>query len=163
MDNYEKKILAKIILGTADTADVDVRRLSTIGNEVFQAMKNLKQAEIPIDHMSLGNELQILGKLDFIGGAIALANLTDDYFKNQIMEMAAEFYRSKGCRAPDAWCALVDYLGEKGIDLKDAEAAGLAMKRRIGKGYYDRWRAREVSIWTDEDGNISINGGKYIK
>ncbi len=53
--------------------------------------------------------------------------------------------------APQGWSNLLDHLGRKGIDPRWLERAGLALPRRTGGGFYDRFRHRimfpVVDIW----------------
>ena len=44
--------------------------------------------------------------------------------------------------APAQWSSLVDALGKRGVSMPVLEKAGLAMRRREGDGYYDRFRDR---------------------
>ncbi len=44
--------------------------------------------------------------------------------------------------APNAWDGLLQVAGRRGINPKTLEQAGLALPRREGKGYYDRFRNR---------------------
>jgi len=71
-----------------------------------------------------------------------------------IMEMAAEFYRDHGDKAPKEWDALVRHLESKDVPLEAAESAGLICKRHTGVGYYDRLRDRTVTQLVDGDGGL---------
>ncbi len=44
---------------------------------IYEAVQSLSVASLPVDHITLGNELKNRGDLEKIGGAVALANLTD--------------------------------------------------------------------------------------
>ena len=55
--------------------------------------------------------------------------------------------------APDSWQALLDHLREKRISPTEAEAVGLALPRKGGSGYYDRFRNRLVFTITDPSGH----------
>ena len=63
---------------------------------IYEAMEDLSNRALPIDHVTLGNELQKRGDLEKIGGAMALANLTDsvatvaniDYYAGIVREKA---------------------------------------------------------------------------
>ncbi len=55
--------------------------------------------------------------------------------------------------APDSWQALLDHLHEKRISATEVEAVGLALPRKGGSGYYDRFRNRLVFTITDPSGH----------
>ncbi len=55
--------------------------------------------------------------------------------------------------APDSWQALLDHLREKRISATEVEAVGLALPRKGGSGYYDRFRNRLVFTITDPSGH----------
>jgi len=77
----EKAVLGAVLL--------DNSALDEIGNldrtdfykqehgQIFEAMETLHQQSLPIDSVTLGNELKNRGTLDKIGGPMALAGLTD--------------------------------------------------------------------------------------
>jgi DNA primase len=63
--------------------------------------------------------------------------------------------------APADWSALLAYLGERGIEPAEAEAAGLAIKRDDG-GYYDRFRDRLLFPILDAKARVVGFGGRLF-
>lgn len=55
--------------------------------------------------------------------------------------------------APDGWQDLLDHLASKKISAREAEEVGLALQRKSGSGYYDRFRNRLVFTITDPSGH----------
>ncbi|MBN2715813.1 MAG: DNA primase [Deltaproteobacteria bacterium] len=55
--------------------------------------------------------------------------------------------------APDAWQGLLDHFHRHRISAREAEAVGLALPRKTGDGYYDRFRNRLVFTITDSQGH----------
>lgn len=55
--------------------------------------------------------------------------------------------------APDAWDGLLEHLRAKRISPREAEEVGLAIPRKTGSGYYDRFRNRLVFTVTDPAGH----------
>ncbi len=66
------------------------------------------------------------------------------------METAARFRLGY---APDSWQALLDHLGRNRVSAREAERVGLALPRKSGSGYYDRFRNRLVFTITDPAGH----------
>ena len=75
--------------------------------------------------------------------------------------------------APDAWDGLLSFLGAKGVSAREVEEVGLAIPRKTGSGYYDRFRNRLVFTVTDPAGHPiafsarslatgEADGAKYI-
>jgi replicative DNA helicase len=61
---------------------------------IYEAIESLSLQALPIDHVTLGNEIKNRGSLEKIGGAVALANLTDavanvEYYAKIVREKAA--------------------------------------------------------------------------
>lgn len=66
--------------------------------------------------------------------------------------------------APDAWTALIDHLARKQISQQDIESVGLAVTRKTGSGYYDRFRNRLMFTITDPMGRpIGFSGRALSK
>ncbi len=64
--------------------------------------------------------------------------------------------------APDRWDGLIHYAGRRGIEAAALERAGLALRRRDGSGFYDRFRDRLIfPIW-DETGRVVGFGGRLM-
>jgi DNA primase len=75
--------------------------------------------------------------------------------------------------APDAWDGLLEHLREKRVSPREVEEVGLAIPRKTGSGYYDRFRNRLVFTVTDPSGHPiafsarslgegDADGAKYI-
>ncbi|MBN2526154.1 MAG: DNA primase [Deltaproteobacteria bacterium] len=55
--------------------------------------------------------------------------------------------------APDGWQELLDHLHRARISPREVESVGLALPRKSGDGYYDRFRNRLVFTITDSQGH----------
>ncbi|HEX9723049.1 MAG TPA: DNA primase [Vicinamibacteria bacterium] len=64
--------------------------------------------------------------------------------------------------APDSWSTLLDHLTRKGAKPDAIARAGLAVPRREGGGYYDRFRNRVVIPIRNESGKIVAFGGRLL-
>jgi DNA primase len=64
--------------------------------------------------------------------------------------------------APDSWSTLLDHLTRKGAKPEAIARAGLAVPRREGGGFYDRFRNRVVIPIRNESGKIVAFGGRLI-
>ncbi|MBW2278630.1 MAG: replicative DNA helicase, partial [Deltaproteobacteria bacterium] len=62
---------------------------------IFEAMQELSRSALPVDHVTLGNELRKRGDLDKIGGAMALDGLTDRVATVANVEHYARIVREK--------------------------------------------------------------------
>jgi DNA primase len=77
-----------------------------------------------------------------------------------IDEQTAETFRLGF--APDSWQALLDHLGSKRIAPREIERVGLALPRKSGSGYYDRFRNRLVFTVTDASGHPIAFSGRAL-
>jgi DNA primase len=90
------------------------------------------------------------------------------FFEDQLMSPAARRARELlGARgidgetareyrlgyAPDSWQGLLDFLGSKRVTPREVERVGLALSRKSGSGYYDRFRDRLVFTVSDPSGH----------
>jgi replicative DNA helicase len=96
---------------------------------IYESMASLSRLGLPIDHVTLGNELKKRGDLDKIGGAMALASLTDHVATIANVEHYATIVREKAAVRRMIYAAqevvargYTDY-GEAGEFLNDAESA----------------------------------------
>jgi len=64
--------------------------------------------------------------------------------------------------APAGWQNLLDYLGDNGINGALCERAGLALSKREGSGYYDRFRDRVMFPVIDNWGHPLAFGGRVL-
>lgn len=64
--------------------------------------------------------------------------------------------------APDQWSALLDHLTRKGARPEQIERAGLAIPRKSGQGYYDRFRGRVMIPIRGESTKIVAFGGRIL-
>ncbi len=62
---------------------------------IYESIETLSTNALPIDHVTLGNELKNRGDLEKIGGAVALANLTDSVATVANIEYYAKIVREK--------------------------------------------------------------------
>lgn len=65
--------------------------------------------------------------------------------------------------APSGWDAVVSFLDKNGWWPADAEAVGLVVPRRSGKGYYDRFRHRLMFPITDLHGRVVAFSGRSLE
>jgi len=76
MTKEEQQILGRaLLLGKYPENAVGLNSPDAL--KIFNAMQYLKSRGLPLDHVTLGNQLKVRGQLEEIGGAIALADLTD--------------------------------------------------------------------------------------
>ena len=64
--------------------------------------------------------------------------------------------------APDSWDALITYMNSRGYTGNDLEKAGLAMMRKSGRGFYDRFRNRLLFPVMDERGRAAGFSGRML-
>ncbi len=64
--------------------------------------------------------------------------------------------------APDQWTGLLDALTRRGARPEHIERAGLAIPRKSGHGYYDRFRGRVMVPIRSESGKIIAFGGRIL-
>jgi DNA primase len=64
--------------------------------------------------------------------------------------------------APDAWTGLLERLTRRGARPEQVERAGLAVPRKGGSGYYDRFRGRIMIPIRSEAGKIVAFGGRTL-
>ena len=64
--------------------------------------------------------------------------------------------------APDTWSALLDYLTGKGARPEQVERSGLAISRKSGRGFYDRFRNRVIIPIANETGKVVAFGGRIL-
>jgi DNA primase len=64
--------------------------------------------------------------------------------------------------AADAWSTLLEHLTRKGAKPEMVARAGLAIPRREGGGYYDRFRNRVIIPIRNESGKIVAFGGRLL-
>lgn len=100
------------------------------------------------------------------------------YFQSQLHEStegtrALDYLKKRGLStdtlsthgfgwAPDGWSGLLDHLGRRGASPGEAERAGLAVPRKSGKGFYDRFRSRVMIPIRSESGRIVAFGGRVL-
>lgn len=64
--------------------------------------------------------------------------------------------------APASWDALAKHLAQKGHSLADAQALGLLVARRDGRGHYDRFRNRLMFPISDLAGHVVAFSGRLL-
>jgi replicative DNA helicase len=109
---------------------------------IYSAIQELSRAGLPVDHVTLGNELRKRGDLDKIGGAMALDGLTDQVATVANVEHYARIVREKASVRRMIYAAqqvVADGFAEldSAEDFLDgAEAAVFqAAQYRVGTGY----------------------------
>src|SRR3989304_3062091 len=100
------------------------------------------------------------------------------YFRSQLLESkegakALDYLKKRGLTpetletygfgwAPDQWSGLHDHLARQGAKPEHVERAGLAVPRKTGKGFYDRFRSRVMIPIRGEAGRIVAFGGRIL-
>ncbi len=64
--------------------------------------------------------------------------------------------------APDAWSGLIDFFQRKQVSPRELETVGLALPRKSGSGYYDRFRNRLMFTVTDPTGRPIAFSGRAL-
>jgi DNA primase len=94
--------------------------------------------------------------LEQAGGRKALA-----YLKKRGLTQKTIEERDLGY-APDRWSSLLEYLSRKGAKPEDVARAGLAVPRKDGRGFYDRFRNRVMIPIRNESGKIVAFGARLL-
>jgi replicative DNA helicase len=109
---------------------------------IYEAIESLSKASLPVDHVTLGNELRNRGNLEKIGGAMALANLTDSVATVANVDHYAKIVKEKSAVRRMIYAAqevvargFSDY-GETGDYLDESESSIFkASQEHIGAPY----------------------------
>ncbi len=64
--------------------------------------------------------------------------------------------------APDSWSSLLEHLTRKGYKPDEIARSGLAVPRRDGRGYYDRFRGRVMIPIRSESGKVIAFGARLL-
>ena len=89
------------------------------------------------------------------------AQIARDYLKKRkITSETAKKWRLG--YSPDAWDGLLQHAGAKKFDAETLAAAGLALQRDKGDGYYDRFRGRLMFPICDEQGRAVGFSGRIL-
>ena len=64
--------------------------------------------------------------------------------------------------SPDAWDALIQWAASRKFSAELLEAAGLALRRERGDGFYDRFRGRLMFPICDEQGRVVAFSGRIL-
>jgi replicative DNA helicase len=133
--NNEALFLVQEILGAEDFYVETHRR-------IYAAMQQLSRAGLPVDHVTLGNELRKSGDFEKIGGAMALDGLTDRVATVANVEHYARIVREKASVRRMIYAAqqvVADGFAETEAaeDFLDAAEASVfkAAQYRVGTGY----------------------------
>jgi DNA primase len=94
--------------------------------------------------------------LEQAGGRKALA-----YLKKRGLTQKTIEERDLGY-APDRWSDLLEHLSRKGAKPEDLARAGLAVPRKDGRGFYDRFRNRVMIPIRNESGKIVAFGARLL-
>jgi DNA primase len=99
------------------------------------------------------------------------------YYRGQLREKsgapAREYLKKRGLTdetvetyglgyAPDQWSGFLDHITRKGAKPEQAERAGLAIPRKTGKGFYDRFRSRIMIPIRGESTRTIAFGGRIL-
>ncbi len=109
---------------------------------IYEAIESLSMSSLPVDHVTLGNELKNRGDLEKIGGVVTLATLTDsvatianvDHYANIVKENAA--VRRMIYAAQEVVASGFSDYGDAGEFLDSAEASVFkASQQNLGSPY----------------------------
>ena len=84
----------------------------------------------------------------------------NEFLSRGISEESAREFRLG--YAPHGWDSLVRFLEQSGASPADAEAAGLIVSRRSGRGHYDRFRHRLMFPIADVHGKVVAFSGRAL-
>jgi len=102
-----------------------------------------------------------------------VAKLFHAALKGKVGKQALSYLRERGVSdraidefqlgyAPDSWDALLTKLEKQGYTGKELARAGLAIPRREGSGFYDRFRNRLMFPIRDVSGRVIAFGGRAL-
>ena len=115
-----------------------------------------KQTERLAAVMEKATEYYAEQLLEHPDGGVARA----EYLDRGISEEWARKFRFG--YAPHGWDSLVRFLEREGASPSDAEAVGLIVPRRSGRGHYDRFRHRLMFPVTDVHGRVVAFSGRAL-
>jgi DNA primase len=100
------------------------------------------------------------------------------FYRDQLLEKpsgrrALEYFLKRGLSrktieerhlgyAPDSWSSLLEHLTRKGHKADEIARSGLAVPRRDGRGYYDRFRGRVMIPIRSESGKVIAFGARLL-
>ena len=84
-----------------------------------------------------------------------------EYLDRDVSEDSARAFRLG--YAPHGWDSLARFLEQAGASPADAEAVGLIVARRSGRGHYDRFRHRLMFPITDVHGRVVAFSGRALR
>ena len=118
--------------------------------------RNKKQTERLASLMEQATEYYASQLLEHPDRAVARA----EYLDRGISEESARRFRLG--YAPHGWDSLARFLERAGASPADAEAVGLIVPRRSGRGHYDRFRHRLMFPVTDVHGRVVAFSGRAL-
>ncbi|UCH28473.1 MAG: DNA primase, partial [Myxococcales bacterium] len=119
--------------------------------------RNKKQTERLASLMEKATEYYCAQLREHPDGGIARA----EYVDRGISEESARTFRLG--YAPHGWDSLARFLERAGASPADAEAVGLIVARRSGRGHYDRFRHRLMFPVTDVHGRVVAFSGRALR
>ena len=109
---------------------------------------------------------------------LALHQESNRFYRHQLLERpsgrrALEYLLKRGLSrktieerefgfAPDSWSNLLEHLTRKGHKPDEIARSGLAVPRRDGRGYYDRFRGRVMIPIRSESGKVVAFGARLL-
>jgi DNA primase len=101
----------------------------------------------------------------------ALLHFKKNLYNTQEGRKALEYIKKRGIQeksvqtlklgyAMNSWQSLLDYFLRKKVKAEDLEKAGLAVRRKNGDGFYDRFRGRLIFPIFDLSGRVIAFGGR---
>jgi DNA primase len=103
----------------------------------------------------------------------ALLHFKKNLYNTQEGRKALEYMKKRGIHektiqklklgyAMNSWQSLLDFFQRKKIKAEDLEKAGLAIRRKKGDGFYDRFRGRIIFPIFDLTGRVIAFGGRTV-
>ncbi|MFW2389272.1 MAG: DNA primase [Polyangiales bacterium] len=118
--------------------------------------RNKKQSDRLAGLMEKATDFYVSQLREHPDGGIA----RNEYLERGISEESAQKFRLG--YAPHGWDSLVRFLESSGASPEDAEAVGLIVSRRSGRGHYDRFRHRLMFPIADVHGKVVAFSGRAL-
>jgi len=150
----KKSSFTEVVLGLAQRYDVPVQAMEPEQTQQLVAQTSRRSALYEVLAVAARFYEHCLRQPE---GSGALAYLNDRGLRDQTIQQFQLGY------APGGWATLFTYLVEqRAYSPELVEQAGLALKRKGGDGYYDRFRDRLMIPICDQQGRVIAFGGRTL-
>ncbi len=150
-----KQSFSEVVLGLAQRYQIPVQTLEPKQREEYQRQLSLREQLYEVVASAAQYFQHALRQPQ---GAAALA-----YLKQERGLSEETIQRFQLGYAPGAWAGLYEHLvGQQRYSAELVEQAGLALPRRSGKGFYDRFRDRLMIPIHDPQGRVIGFGGRTL-